>query len=154
MKLFGSQLARETVKNAQTAGQCLWESGLKVLGEPKGFTRSHQLAVDVQKYGGGGKVAQRLEEAHIIVNKNILPYDDQNNRQNPSGIRLGFQDVTRRGFGQGEVKHLCELMVNVIKGRREPADVRREVIELASDFSEVKYGFNSVEEALKQLGKP
>lgn len=154
MKLFGSQLARETVRNAQTAGQCLWENGLKVLGERGGFTRSHQLAVDVQEYGGGGKVAQRLEEANIIVNKNILPYDDQNNRQNPSGVRLGFQDVTRRGFGKGEIKHLCELMVAVIKGRREPADVKMEVIQLASEFTEVKYGFKSVEDALKHLGKP
>ncbi|MEM2273341.1 MAG: serine hydroxymethyltransferase, partial [Candidatus Bathyarchaeia archaeon] len=98
LKLFGEALARQTVRNAQTAGQYLYEGGLKVLGEKKGFTRSHQLAVDVREYGGGGKIAENLERANIILNRNILPYDDQNNRENPSGLRIGFQEITRRGF--------------------------------------------------------
>src|SRR3989304_713010 len=98
MKLFGAELARQTVKNAQTAGQYLCENGLEVLCESKGFTRSHQIAVDVSGFGGGKKVAQQLEEANIILNKNLLPYDDQDDRDNPSGLRIGFQDVTRRGF--------------------------------------------------------
>ena len=152
MKVFGAELARQTVKNAKTAGQYLYENGLKVLGESKGFTESHQIAVDVREYGGGGVIAERLEEANIILNRNILPYDDQSNRENPSGIRIGFQDVTRRGFGEEDIKHLCDLMLQIIKGEREPSEVRKDVIELRKEFSEVKYGFKSVEEALKYIG--
>ena len=152
MKVFGAELARQTVKNAKTAGQYLYENGLKVLGESKGFTESHQIAVDVREYGGGGVIAERLEEANIILNRNILPYDDQSNRENPSGIRIGFQDVTRRGFGEEDIKHLCDLMLQIIKGEREPSEVRKDVIELRKEFSEVKYGFKNVEEALKYIG--
>jgi len=152
MKVFGAELARQTVKNAKTAGQYLYENGLKVLGESKGFTESHQIAVDVREYGGGGVIAERLEEANIILNRNILPYDDQSNRENPSGIRIGFQDVTRRGFREEDIKHLCDLMLQIIKGEREPSEVRKDVIELRKEFSEVKYGFKSVEEALKYIG--
>jgi len=151
MRVFGRDLARQTVKNAKAAGQYLYENGLKVLGESKGFTESHQIAVDVREFGGGGVVAEKLEEANIILNRNILPYDDQRNRENPSGIRIGFQDVTRRGFREEDIKYLCDLMLQVIKGKREPSEVRGEVIELRKEFSEIKYGFKSVKEAIEYL---
>src|SRR4030067_1019269 len=84
LKLFGAELARQTVKNAQTAGQYLCEKGVKGVCASKGFTRSHQIAVDVCNFGGGKKIAQDFEDANIVLNKNLLPYDDQRNRHNPS----------------------------------------------------------------------
>jgi len=151
LKIFGGALAKQTVRNAQTAGQYLYENGLKVLGEPKGFTRSHQLAVDVRKYGGGKKIAEALQEANIILNRNLLPHDDQNNREDPSGVRIGFQDVTRRGFKEDEIKHLCDLMLDVIEGKREPSKVREDVIALRKENDKIEYGFQSIKEALKHL---
>ncbi len=148
MKLFGKQLASQIVKNAQTAGQYLYENGVKVLAEQKGFTRSHQIALDVRSFGGGNKIAQDLEDANIILNKNLLPYDDQSSKENPSGLRIGFQDVTRRGFCEGDVKHLCDLILDIIKGKRTPAQVKMDVFGLKKQFCGVKYGFETVEEAL------
>lgn len=149
MKLFGKQLASQIVKNAQTAAQYLYENGVKVLAEQKGFTRSHQIALDVRNYGGGNKIAQNLEDANIILNKNLLPYDDQSSKENPSGLRVGFQDITRRGFCEGDVKHLCDLILDVIKGKRTPAQVKMDVFGLKKQFCGVKYGFETVEEALR-----
>jgi glycine hydroxymethyltransferase len=153
MKLFGGELARQIVKNAQTAGQYLCENGVKVLAEKKGFTKSHQIAVDIRNYGGGKKIAQDLEDANIILNKNLLPYDDQSDKDDPSGLRVGFQDVTRRGFREGDVKHLCDLMLDVIKGKRDPAAVKEDVLTLKKEFNQVKYGFQNVEEALSYIKK-
>jgi len=151
LKIFGEALARQIVRNAQAAGQYLYENGLKVLGEQCGFTESHQLAVDVSDYGGGKRVAEDLERANIILNRNLLPYDDQNNRENPSGIRIGFQDVTRRGFNESDIKYLCDLMLDVIKYKRKPEEVREEVIALRKEHSEIKYGFQSLKEAIEYL---
>ena len=153
MKLFGAELARQTVKNAQTAGQHLYENGVKVLAEKKGFTQSHQIAVDIHSFGGGKKIAQDLEDANIILNKNLLPYDDQSSKDDPSGLRIGFQDVTRRGFKEGDIKHLCDLMLDVIKGKRKPAQVKEDVLSLKKEFNQVKYGFQSLEEALSYIKK-
>ncbi len=151
MKLFGAELARQTVKNAQTAGQYLCENGVNVLCSKKGFTKSHQIAVDICSFGGGKKIAQDLEGANIILNKNLLPYDDQSNRDNPSGLRIGFQDVTRRGFREGDIKHLCDLMLSVITGKRKPSEVKEDVVALKKEFNRVKFGFQSVEEAVKRI---
>ena len=153
MKVYGSQLAKQIVKNAQTAGQYLCENGVKVLAEKKGFTLSHQIAVDIRSYGGGNKIAQDLEDANIILNKNLLPYDDQSSKENPSGLRIGFQDVTRRGFMEGDIKHLCDLMLDVIKGKRKPAEVKLDVLALKKEFKGVKYGFQNVQEALSYVKK-
>lgn len=153
MKLFGAELARQIVKNAQTAGQYLCEQGIKVLCASKGFTKSHQLAVDVCSFGGGKKVAQDLEDSNIILNKNLLPYDNQDDRDNPSGLRIGFQDVTRRGFKEGDIKYLCDLMISVIKGKRKPCEVKEDVMALKKDFNQVKYGFQTAEEALNYAKK-
>ncbi|NLF88506.1 serine hydroxymethyltransferase [Candidatus Bathyarchaeota archaeon] len=151
MKIFGQQLATQIVKNAQTAGQYLCENGVKVVAEKKGFTRSHQIALDVRGFGGGNRVAQDLEDASIILNKNLLPYDDQADKGNPSGLRVGFQDVTRRGLMEGDVKHLCDLMLDVIKEKRKPVQVKADVLAFKKEFCGVKYGFQSVEEALKYV---
>jgi glycine hydroxymethyltransferase len=151
MKVFGQQLAAQIVKNAQIAGQYLCENGVKVLAEHKGFTKSHQIAVDIRSFGGGNKIAQDLEDANIILNKNLLPYDDQSSKGDPSGLRIGFQDVTRRGMGEGDIKHLCDLMLDVIKGKRTPAQVKVDVLAFKKEFSGVKFGFQSVEEALNYV---
>ena len=153
MKLFGAELARQTVKNAQTAGQYLYENDVKVLAEKKGFTKSHQIAVDIRSFGGGKKIAQDLEDANIIVNKNLLPYDDQSSKEDPSGLRIGYQDITRRGFREGDIKHLCDLMLDVIKSKRKPAQVKEDVLMLKKGFNQVKYGFQNIEEALSHIKK-
>jgi glycine hydroxymethyltransferase len=153
MKIFGNDLAKQIVKNAQTAGQYLFENGVTVLAEKKGFTQSHQIAVDICNFGGGKKIAQDLEDSNIILNKNLLPYDDQSNRDNPSGLRIGFQDVTRRGFRESDIKHLCNLMLSVIISKRKPSEVKEDVLALKKEFNQVKYGFQNVEEAISYIQK-
>ena len=153
LKLFGKELAKQTIKNAQTAGKYLFENGVKVLGRNNGFTCSHQITVDVREYGGGQKLAFSLEDAHIILNKNLLPYDNQHNRGDPSGLRIGFQDVTRRGFKTGDIEQLCSLILDIVKGKRSPAEVRKDIIKLRQSFKEIKYGFQSVKDAKEHLRK-
>jgi len=153
MKIFGEALARETVQNAQAAGEYLYGTGIKVLGEKKGFTRSHQIAVDVSDFGGGAKIAKRMENANIILNKNLLPYDNKKDKGNPSGLRIGFQDITRRGYKKDNVRALCELLSKIIKNEIETEKAKNEALLLAEKFHQVKYGFNSVSEAMDKLSK-
>lgn len=153
LKVYGKELAKQTIKNAQVAGKCLFENGVKVLGEKNGFTRSHQMVVDVRDYGGGQKIAFSLEDAHIVLNKNLLPYDSQHNRGDPSGLRIGFQDVTRRGFKEKDIERLCSLILDVVKGKRTSEEVRKDVIKLRQEFKDIKYGFQSVSQVKEHLKK-
>ena len=87
------------------------------------------------------------------MNKNLLPYDDQDDRDNPSGLRIGFQDVTRRGFGEGDIKHLCTLMLSVLKGKRKPVEVKGDVLALKKEFNQIRFGFQNIEEAVTYAKK-
>jgi len=123
------------------------------LGEKHGFTKSHQIAVNVKAFGGGKKVAQKLEKANIIVNKNLLPFENEKNKDNPSGIRIGFQDVTRRGYKEDDIRYLCDLMVRVIKDTGPPLKIQNHVVALAQKFQTINYGFHSLDEAIRYLEK-
>jgi hypothetical protein len=45
-------------------------------------------------------------------------------------------------------------MLDVIKCKRKPAEVKQDVMALRKEFSGVKYGFQNVEEALSRIKKP
>ncbi len=149
MWVFGKDYAKQIVKNARRAAEYLHDGGIKVLGEKKNFTMSHQIAVDVKEHGGGRTVAANLEKANIIVNRNLMPYDDPAKTKDPSGLRIGFQEVTRRGFKETDVEELCDLMLRVIKGEAASYErLRNQASELRKRFLNTEYGFNSIEEAL------
>jgi len=89
-------------ENAQALAKSLADLDWEVLGAKKGFTQSHQVVIRVSKEGGGRRVAQLLEKANIIVNKNVLLGDPLTVIE-PSGIRLGVQEMTRFGMGEEEM---------------------------------------------------
>lgn len=142
---FGQDYARQVVKNAKALAEELYNLGYKVLGEKKGFTETHQIAVDVRDFGGGEKVAKTLENAGIVLNKNLLPWDSLENTDNPSGIRIGVQEVTRIGMGEEEMKIIAEIMDAAIKEKKSAEELRKEVRELKERFNVIKYSFDQSE---------
>jgi glycine hydroxymethyltransferase len=140
MLQFGKAYAAQTVTNAKVLAQCLYEEGFDVLCEHKGFTESHQIAIDVLKYDGGAAVAQKLERANIIINKNLLPSDKDPDK--PTGIRFGVQELTRIGMKDSEMKEIASLITRVVRAKADVDRVKEEVKELRKGFQEVKYCFD------------
>ncbi len=145
MMEFGESYARQIVKNAKALAEKLHELGFNVVGENVGFTESHQVAVDVSEFGGGDPVAKMFERINIILNKNLLPWDDLSKTENPSGIRIGVQEVTRLGMKEGEMEALAEIMWNAVNGKRSEEELRSEVVELKKEFTTIKYAFEESE---------
>ena len=118
-------------------------AGFNVLCEHKGFTESHQIVVDISKNGGGRKIADNYENSNIIINKNLLPWDKLEKTGNPSGIRIGTQEVTRVGMKESEMKQIAELMKRLALDGEKPEKVRGDVIELKKNFNKVRYCFDN-----------
>ncbi len=153
MLQFSSEYAAQVVKNARALATALHEKGLTVLGESKGFTRSHQIAVDVSKYGDGGSLEKTLEECNIIVNRQLLPGDIKagRNYQHPGGLRLGTSEVTRLGMKEGEMQEIAEFIRLAIVERREPKQVREMVREFRKRYQKVHYAFENECEAYSYI---
>ncbi len=143
MKYFGEAYADQVVRNAKRLAEALAAEGFKVLGEHLGYTKSHQVAVDVREHGGGAKAATLLEQANIIVNKNLLPYDPPDAIKNPSGLRLGVQEMTRWGMKEQEMEEIARLMRRVVIDGEDPQKVKRDVVELRRQFQKVHYAFDA-----------
>ena len=142
MNEFGREYAEQVVRNARSLAEELYDLGFRVLCPDRGFTETHQVLVDVRELGGGRKVSETLERANIIVTKIALPWDaDRDATGNPSGIRIGVQELTRLGMGDGEMREVARLFARVLLKGESPESVRRDVVELRASFREVKYCF-------------
>ena len=133
MKVHGRTYAPQIVRNAQALGRALSDAGIPVAAKELGFTRSHQIAVDVSGFGGGVTVALRLEEQDIIVNYNMLPGDQD--PRNPSGLRVGVQEMTRFGMKEAEMGELAVLIADAIREKQ----VKDAVNRLRGRFVEMQY---------------
>ncbi len=150
---YGKEYHKNVIENAKALGQALHERGIKVLMEHKGFTESHQIVVDITDFekiiGLGGDIEKLLEEANIILNRNLLPYDISQGRhyQNPGGLRIGTSEITRLGMGKSEMEDIAEFIKKVLVEKKDPKKVKLEVAEFRKNFQEIKYCFQSVNKA-------
>ena len=134
MTAHGKNYAADIIRNAQALGSALDTAGVPVEAKEFGFTQSHQIAINVSSFGPGKEIARRLAESNIICNYNMLPGDQD--PRNPSGLRIGVQEMTRCGMGPEQMGELAELMTAVIAKQK---SVTNEVVQLRSRFSEVRY---------------
>jgi glycine hydroxymethyltransferase len=146
MKIWGRDYAQQIVRNAKALAEALASEGFKVALEHLGYTSSHQVALDVAKLGRGTKCAVLLEQANIIVNKNMLPYDRPEDVKDPSGLRLGTQELTRWGMKESEMKEIARFMRMVLIDKKDPGEVRSKVVEFRKEFLEIHYGFKITRE--------
>jgi glycine hydroxymethyltransferase len=144
---FGKEYAKATVENAQALGEGLQKRGFEVLCADMGFTRSHQIAVCVEKEGGGDAAAKTLESAGVVVNKNMLPGDKS--PKNPGGLRLGSQELTRVGMGRSEMDQVAEIIHQVLHKEKTPKQAKTDVKDLKSGFTTLKYCFGAGEAAYR-----
>jgi glycine hydroxymethyltransferase len=125
--------AAEVVKNARALAAALVKRGYAIVS---GGTDSHLMLVDLRPKGLTGKEAEQLlDRAAITVNKNTIPGDPQSPFVT-SGIRLGTSALTTRGFGEGEMDRVAELIDTVLTKRDEGtvARIKKEVRELTDEF--------------------
>ena len=142
MNEFGKEYAKQVIKNAKTFGKALHELGFKVLCPDLGFTESHQVIVNMKEFGGGKVVAEKLERCNIIINKMALPTDSpQDATQNPSGIRLGVQELTRWGMKEAEMKKVAEFFKRALIDKEDEEKIKEEVTEFKQKFNKIHYCF-------------
>jgi len=131
---FGADYAAQIIKNAQALAQNLHELGFKVLCEDQGFTESHKVVMDVSNLGKAAEFAKELETNNIILNKNLLPWDDVNRSDDPSGIRIGAQEITRRGLKESQMTEVAEYIKMVMMDNK---NVAEDVSQFMNQFTNV-----------------
>lgn len=150
---FYEEYARQIVRNAKALARYLDERGIEVLYAHRGYTESHTLVADVSKFMDGMKAEKKLEEANIILNRNLIPkdYKLKTDYRSPSGIRMGTQEVTRLGMKEKDMEEIAEFIKLVLIDGREPREVAVKVREFRKMFQHVHYAFSSQTEAYEYI---
>ncbi|MHA2289356.1 MAG: serine hydroxymethyltransferase [Promethearchaeota archaeon] len=154
---FGKKYHKYVINNAKALGQALYERGINVLMEHKDFTESHQIVIDITNFeksiGLGGDIERLVEEANIIINRNLLPWDIAQGRhyKNPGGLRLGTSEVTRLGMGKNEMVDIANFFKDLLIDKKDPKKVKKEVSEFKKGFQEIHYCFQSPNKAYEYM---
>ena len=127
MLQFGKPYAQTVIKNAQALAKALVADGVKVRGASYGYTKSHQVLLDydAQKLQSLGS---RLEQANIITD---------------NGGRLGTSELTRMGYGTGEMDTVAELVAQVVLGKKPIDFVQKRVKALVKQFQQPRFVLRS-----------
>ncbi|UTB32656.1 MAG: serine hydroxymethyltransferase [Methanobacterium sp. ERen5] len=135
---FGKEYASQTIKNSKKLAECLYDLDFNVLCPDLDFTESHQLVMDIKSMGSSSEISQRLEKNNIIVNKNLLPWDGKSESNEPSGIRLGTQEITRRGIKESEMEVVANFINDVVVNGK---NVKKDAMDFMSDYTTLNYSF-------------
>ena len=123
---------QQIVANAKAMAQEFSALGVNMVS---GGTDNHLILLDLTYKGMTGKELEKmLDEVHITVNKNAIPFDTQKPFVT-SGIRLGTPAMTSRGMKEGEAKTIARLITKVIEEKQDCfGEVTAEVAKLCADF--------------------
>ena len=130
---------KSVIENAKVLSETLIKNGFKIFS---GGTDTHLMLVDLRPFNVTGKIAElSLQRANITCNKNGIPFDTEK-MTITSGIRLGTQAATTRGFGVNEFRKVGGLITKVVVGLSKTTgdndkiekQVKEEIIKLCSLF--------------------
>ncbi|MDE5943460.1 MAG: serine hydroxymethyltransferase [Clostridia bacterium] len=123
---------KQIVKNAAAMADEFKKLGVEMVS---GGTDNHLILLKLASKNITGKqLTEYLDEVHITVNKNAVPFD----KEKPfvtSGIRVGTPAMTSRGMKEGEARKIARLIAEVIDKREACFDgVNKEVAALCKQF--------------------
>ncbi len=130
------QYQQQILTNAKALAEALMKNGYRLVS---GGTDNHLMLLDLTSGNAGvtGAMAEKwLESAGIIVNKNMIPFD-QRKPMETSGLRIGTPAVTTRGMKAEQMPLIAGWIHRVVSSggeERIAADVRAAVRELCNQF--------------------
>lgn len=129
MKEFGEQYAKQTIKNSNELARCLVGLGLDVRrSDAESFTHNHQVHLF--------SPFDRVTTVQSFL-KNNVSLGTSGALGDRLFIRLGTQEITRRGFKEADMHQIAKITQAVFAGR----DARKEVGQLLGSHQTVEYGY-------------
>jgi glycine hydroxymethyltransferase len=121
---YGKAYATQVVRNSKTLAKALDDHGFPVICKHLDYTSSHQTIVDYGNYEKGRKIAKKLQKANIITD---------------CVIRIGTNEITRRGMKQPEMTKVAELLKRTVIDEENPENIKKEITKLNRQFQKTQY---------------
>lgn len=122
----------QIVKNCKAMANAFTKRGIKMVS---GGTDNHLILLNLLGTGVSGKQLESLlDEVHITVNKNAIPFDPEK-PSITSGIRVGTASLTTRGMVESDMEIVANCIADIItKGETAFESVKAQVKELCDKY--------------------
>lgn len=135
MKEFGEEFAKQIIANSNALGEALAKRGYHVRKANTGrWSENHQVHLMTEKVGKYNELWRRLYGNNINVN-----FDSPNVFRQGSFIRLGTQEITRRGMKEAEMEQIADFLQRGLSGY----DFSEEVIAFINIYRTAHYSFDA-----------
>lgn len=128
------QYQGQIVRNSRSLSAALAKLGFRIV---TGGTDNHLFMMDLRPKSVTGKEASEiLDQVHITVNKNLIPFDPESPMVT-SGIRIGTPSLTTRGMKEAQMELVAQWIDQAIVNRDNPGileNVREDVLTLTREF--------------------
>ncbi len=132
----GQAYADAMIETSRALAEALDREGVPVFAKARGFTRSHQFAIEAAPYGGGQTASKKLRKAGFLACGIGLPLppvaDDMN------GLRIGTPELVRWGVTARDAGTLAPLIAKALNADR-PESLADEVAALRATFDRLHF---------------
>ena len=135
-KAHGQAYGKAMVEVAKSLAVELDALGIPVFGKEKGFTSSHQFALEAASFGGGQATAKTLRKVGFLTCGIGLPIAEVAGDLN--GLRIGTPELVRWGVRPADTKKLAALIAHGLTGN-DPQSLAAEVADMRAQFSEMHF---------------
>lgn len=133
MKEYGQEYAKQIIANSNALGGELENLGLKVRKANTGrYSENHQIHLFTEEFGNYRDLYKQFIKNNISVN-----FD--NTLGGKMYIRIGTQDLTRRGMKEKEMAMIAGFLRDSLQGK----DVSNEVKDFTNNYQKASYSFDS-----------
>jgi glycine hydroxymethyltransferase len=132
----GNGYAAKMIAVARAFAAALDAEGLPVFAKGRGFTQSHQFAVEAAAWGGGQSASKKLRKAGFLACGIGLPIAPVAGDLN--GLRIGTPELVRWGVTEEHVGELAHLMKRALTSDT-PEQIAPEVVRLRGQFDKLHY---------------
>lgn len=133
---FGRAYAAQMIAVSKSLAAALHTEGFAVFAEQRGFTDSHQFALEAARFGGGQTAARKLRQAGFLTCGIGLPVEEVAGDLN--GLRMGTPEIVRWGVTPDRVGEMAALIAQGLRSET-PATIAAETRRLRMEFDSLHY---------------
>lgn len=135
MEKYGYPYSMQMVKNAQTLAKALHSQGINILNVDGVHTNTNTLFITAKSIEKAKSYCEKLQMAHISTNaREVYGYPV---------IRIGTQEITRRGMKEEQMIYIAELIAKLVNGVYSIAFTQQKVIDLLANHIKLEYSFDN-----------
>ncbi len=135
-KLCGEAYAARMIALSQALAAELAAAQIPVFAAARGYTQSHQFAIEAARYDGGQAASKHLRRAGFLACGIGLPVAPVAGDMN--GLRIGTPELARWGVTVADIPELAGLIARAL-GSDRPEDIAPEVAAMRQRFDKVGF---------------